>query len=43
MELKNCKIGILLEDSYVRKRIAELLMQNGAIVHYAKDGEVMEN
>ena len=41
MELKNCRIGVLLEDYLLRWRIADLLRKNGAIVHCAKDEEEM--
>ena len=41
MELKNCRIGVLLEDYLLRRRITELLMRNGAIVHCARDEEEM--
>ena len=37
MELKNCRIGVLLEDYFLRRRITDLLLQNGAIVHCASD------
>ena len=37
MELKNCRIGVLLEDYLLRRRITDLLQQNGAIVHCARD------
>ena len=29
MDLKNCRIGVLLEDYLLRRRITELLMRNG--------------
>ena len=41
MELKNCRIGVLLEDYLLRRRITELLMRNGAIVHCARNEEEM--
>ena len=37
MELKNCRIGVLLEDYLLRRRITDLLLQNGAIVRCARD------
>ena len=42
MDLKNCKIGVLLEDYLLRRRITDLLRQNGAIVHCARDEDEME-
>ena len=43
MELKNCKIGMLLEDYLLRRRITDLLRQNGAVVHCARDeAELLE-
>ena len=38
MELKNCRIGVLLEDYLLRRRITDLLR---AIVHCARDEEGM--
>ena len=43
MDLINCKIGILLEDFGLSRRIAKLLRQDGAIVHCAVNDEEMEN
>ena len=41
MQLKNCRIGVLLEDYLLRQRITDLLMRNGAVVHCARDEEEM--
>ena len=41
MELKNCRIGVLLEDYLLRMKITELLMRNGAVVHCARDDAEM--
>ncbi len=32
MELKNCRIGVLLEDYLLRRSITDLLRRNGARV-----------
>ena len=42
MELKNCRIGVLLEDYLLRKRLTDWLRDNGAIVHCARDEAEME-
>jgi len=42
MELKNCKIGILLDDDRLGYALAELLMQQGAYVYRAKNEDEME-
>ena len=42
MDLKNCKIGMLLEDYLLRRRFTDLLRQNGAVVHCARDEAEME-
>ncbi len=35
MELRSFGVGVLLEDYLLRRRITDLLLQNGAIVHCA--------
>ena len=42
MQLKNCGIGVLLEDYLLRWRLTDLLLKNGAVVHCARGEEEME-
>ena len=42
MELKNCKIGIQLDDAQLQLHLAELLMRKGAFVYTARNDEEME-
>lgn len=40
--MKNCRIGILIEDRSIRAALNRLLWQNGAIVYCADTYEQME-
>jgi hypothetical protein len=42
MDLKNCKIGMLISDPILGRMLYDLLWKNGAVVHCAKDEEEME-
>lgn len=42
MSLKNCKIGILIEDRAARAALSRLLWQNGAIVYCADSDEELQ-
>ena len=42
MELKYCKVGVLISDSDLRKRLSDLLWQNGAVVYSTGDDDEME-
>ena len=42
MELKNCKIGIQLDDAQLQLHLAELLMRKGAFVYTARNDEEMD-
>ena len=42
MELKNCKIGILLDDAQLQMHLAELLLRKGTFVYTARNDEEME-
>ena len=39
--LKSCRILVLLEDYLLRRRITDLLRQNGAVGHCASSEEEM--
>jgi DNA-binding response OmpR family regulator len=42
MELKNAKIGVLVNDPTLRKTLSDLLWKNGAVVYATYDDEEME-
>jgi DNA-binding response OmpR family regulator len=42
MELKNAKIGVLVNDPTLRKTLSDLLWKSGAVVYSTDDGEEME-
>ena len=37
MDLKNRRIALHIDDPDLRRRLSELLMNNGAVVHGARD------
>ena len=41
MSVKNCKIGVLIEDDNLRTALYHLLIKHGAIVHCARNEEEM--
>jgi hypothetical protein len=41
MELKNCRIGMLIADRMLRRMLSELLWKNGAAVYCADTEEEM--
>ena len=43
MELKNCKIGILIYDPMLRRMLSELLWKNGAVVYATDSDEDLKN
>ena len=42
MELKNAKIGVLVNDPTLRKTLSDLPWKNGAVVYATYDDEEME-
>ncbi len=42
MELKNCRIGILVYDPILRRMLHDLLWKNGAVVYDTDDEEELE-
>jgi len=42
MDLKNRRIALQIDDPQLRWQLSQLLMQNGAAVHRAKDEEELQ-
>ena len=37
MELKNRRVAVRIEDAQLARKLSDLLMKNGAVVHRARD------